>query len=225
MRVRELMTKAVDMGYGELRGTGKRLEFRTNKVVDNLLATDKKASTPIKTRSSEENSENSVDDCRRFVDNYFSPETIVKTELQKKQSDFVDDVDDFSHEVKVKTLVESQTDIPVVNLDEILHGESSTTSTNQDCYSESIGRNSFEPVSQESTDNVHLSTSSEPQLDEIPTSESFEMIPPNVYKFKQGDKVSYQGLEAEVVTMMGEKLFIDLGDRTIPVSISDVNPA
>lgn len=222
--VRELMTKAVDMGYGELRGTGKRLEFRTNKVVDDLLATDKKASTPLKTRSSEENSQNSVDDCRRFVDNCLSPETIVKTELQKKQSDFVDDVDDFPHEVKLKTLVEPQTDTPVVKLDENLHGESSTTSTNQDCYSESIDRNSFEPVSQESTDDLHLSTSSKPQLDEILISHSFEVISPSVYKFKQGDKVSYQGAEAKVVAMMGEKLFIDLGDRVIPVISSEIEP-
>ncbi|MBD2343643.1 DUF3987 domain-containing protein [Anabaena subtropica] len=222
--VRELMTKAVDMGYGELRGTGKRLEFRTNKVVDDLLAADKKASTPVKQEVQKNNSQNSVDDCRRFVDNCFSPETIVKTELQKAQSNFVDDVDDFSHEMKVKTLVEPQTDTPVVNLDENLHRESSTTSTNQDFYSESIGRNSFEPVSQESTNYVHLSTISEPQLDEIPISDSFEVISPKVYKFKQGDKVSYQGSEAEVLTMMGEKLFIDLGDRSCSVSISDVNP-
>ncbi|ABA22847.1 conserved hypothetical protein [Trichormus variabilis ATCC 29413] len=50
------------------------------------------------------------------------------------------------------------------------------------------------------------------------------MISPKVYKFKQGDKVSYQGSEAEVLTMMGEKLFIDVGDRSCSVSISDVNP-
>lgn len=223
--VRELMSKAVDMGYGELRGTGKRLEFRSDKVVDNLLKTNKKTSTSITTITSDKNSENFVDDCRPIVDNRLSSETIVNNELQKEVSNFVDDVDDFSKRVNLdKTLVDLQTDASVVNLDKNLYRESSTKSTNQAHTSESIDKNSFEPVPHKSTDELQLSTSSEIESDEIFTSHSCELNSPSVYKFKRGDKVKYQGVAVEVVGIWNQRLFIDLGDRTIPVNITEVEP-
>ena len=119
VEIRELMIKARDMGYGQLRGTGTKLEFRSRKNVGDLYAIVEKAHKPdtsVVLNSDPPKMSADVGDLSAIIKN---PAAIEKTGGESIEFKNVGNVGDFSDVFEVldeSELIVSDKNIGELNL-------------------------------------------------------------------------------------------------------------
>jgi hypothetical protein len=160
--IRELMIKAKDMGYGQLRGSGTKLEFRSSKNVGDLSAISKNTHKPdisIVLNPDPQKMSADVGDLSAIIKN---PEAIENTGLESIELKNVGNVGDFSDVFDESDLIVNDKNVgdinllvnpsvvnpsvvnPVVNPDENLSIISPTTPTNLESLAETIANTDVE---------------------------------------------------------------------------------
>ncbi|BAY73555.1 DUF3987 domain-containing protein [Trichormus variabilis] len=157
LEIRELMTKAKEMGYGEIRGSGTKLEWSATKNVGDLSAIAKNTPKPDISVVLNLDTQKMSADVGDLSAMSKTPEAVVNTGLELNEVNFVGDVGDFSDVFEGNELIINDKNVgdlnllvnpnvvnPVVNPDEKLSLNSPTTPTNLENVAETIANTNVE---------------------------------------------------------------------------------